>query len=567
MPSLRARARAACALALAGAALAGAPAAAEAGRVEVLACAVDAVQYENRSWALERPLPPGILSDNACPLAGENIGLYVNAGARTPEGTEAAFTFRAPPGARIVDFRLDRRLNYNDPPAEGTHQYYALYVLGPRVFAGAGDYDDATRNRLKAAGTWYGHPSNRADTGRRTVRLDDFRSLADYKGDAAALSLRVGCFRRGTPCSVATGGAINHALFGTGITVEDPVAPSELVVEASGLLSGGERSGADPVRIARATDNMGIRRAEIVDVTDPGAPRVVGAEDYDTRASGTRTDQGGSCSYRLTHPCPNLNGESLTATSLPAGRRRVLVRVTDPGGLARESAPYTVDVVVPSDRGAANGAGATETGILTAAFARGTTQATADFGDRATLTGRLVNEAGQPVAGAELRVLTRDSDRDAFEDRGSVRTDANGVFSYRAVAYVNRLIQFGWRARGNDVRFAASAFVNLRVRAAASLGANKRKVSVGRTVRLRGTLSGRRLADVDIVLEGRAGRRGRYRVFERTRTRSGGKFSATFRFRRSASRGRTFSIRARILPTGEFPYLRGTTRTIRIRVR
>ncbi|MDP9385641.1 MAG: hypothetical protein M3P50_10505 [Actinomycetota bacterium] len=440
-------------------------------------------------------------------------------------------------------------------------------MVGPRVFAGAGDYDNATRDGLAAAGSWYGYPSNRSDTARGTVRLAAFRSLAGYKGDATTLSLRIGCFRRGSPCSVAAGGAINHALFGTAITVEDPVAPSELVVEASGLLSGGERSGADPVRIASATDNMGIRRAEILDVTDPAAPRVVGAEDYDTRASGTRTEQGGSCSYRLTHPCANLDGEVLTATSLPAGRRQVVVRVIDAGGLVRDSPPYTVDVAVPSDRGAPNGAGATETGVLTAAFARGATQATADFGEREMVTGRLVNAAGQPVAGAELRVLTRDSDRDAFEDRGSVRTDADGAFSHRAVAYVNRLLQFGWRARGNDVRFAASAYANLRVRAAASLGANKRKVSLRRPVRLRGTLSGRRLADVDIVLEGRAGRRGRYRVFDRTRTRTGGRFSATVRFRRSSSRGQTFSIRARILPTGGFPYLRGTTRTVRVRVR
>lgn len=148
-----------------------------------------------------------------------------------------------------------------------------------------------------------------------------------------------------------------------------------------------------------------------------------------------------------------------------------------------------------------------------------------------------------------------------------MRTDSSGAFSYRAVAYVNRLIQFGWKARSNDARFAANAYVDLRVRASASLRANKRRVSLRRTVRLRGTLSGRRLDDVDVVLEGRAGRRGRYRTFDRTRTRRGGTFSAKVRFVRSASRGRTFSIRARILPTGRFPYLRGMTRTVRVRVR
>lgn len=565
MPSFRARA--ACTLALAGAALAGLPGAAQAGRVEILACGVDGVQHDNRSWGLEAALPPGILNDNACPIAGANIDLHVEAGARTPDGAEAAYTFRAPPGTRIVDFRLDRRLIFDNPTEDGTHRYYALYVLGPRVFAGAGNYDDATRDRLNATGAWYGYPANNADTGRGVVRLAGFADLRDYRGDATSLSLRVGCFRRGTPCSVARGGAIRHVLFGTGITVEDPVVPSELVVEASGLLAGGERSGSDPIRIARATDNMGIRRAEILDVTDPAAPRVVGAEDYDTRTSGTRTDRGGSCAYRLTQPCPNLVGETLAATSLPAGRRQVAVRVTDPGGLTRQSLPYTVDVAVPADRGAPNGVNATEGGRLTATFSGGATRLTADFGDRKTITGRLVNEGGQPVAGVELRILTRDADRDAFTDRGSVRTDGSGAFSYSAAAYVNRLIQFGWKARTNDARFAATAFTDLRVRAAASLRANKRRVSLRRSVRLRGTLSGRRQAGVDVVLEGRQGSRGRYRTFDRVKTRSGGTLSAKVRFVRRASRGRSFRIRARILPTGRFPYLSGTTKSVKIRVR
>ncbi len=77
------------------------------------------------------------------------------------------------------------------------------------------------------------------------------------------------------------------------------MAPDELVVEASGLLSGGARTGSDPVRIARATDNMGIRRAEILDVTDPAAPRVVGAEDYETSTTATRTETGGAASDRF----------------------------------------------------------------------------------------------------------------------------------------------------------------------------------------------------------------------------------------------------------------------------
>ena len=548
------------------AALVAAPAA-HAGQVSIHACTVDGVLWDNRSWAPQSKPPQGIAVDDTCPQANQNMDLHADPGARTPEGSEADFTFRAPAGTTIADFRLERRVLFRDPVPEGTHRHYALFVLGQTIFAGAGDYEEGTRRRLADQNSWYGYGTGRTDTGRGVVTRASFPALAGYKGDATSLSLRLGCFKRGSVCGVGQGGFVVNGLFGAVVTLEDPTAPNPPVVEASGLLAGGARNGADPVRIVRATDGTGIRRAEIVDVTDPSAPRIVGAEDYDTTSSGTRTDAGASCAYRVAHACPDLSGETLRATSLPAGRRRLVVRVTDPAGNASESGDYTVDVAVPSDRGAPNGAAAGETGGLTVTFPRGQSRRTEDFGARTTLSGRLVNEGGQGVSGAELRVLTRDADRDEFVDGGAVTTDAAGGFSYRATAYANRLIQFAWRARANDQRFALNAYASLRVRAGASLRASRRSVGLRRSVRLSGTLMGRRSAGVDVVLEGKGSGERRYRTFDETRTRSGGRFSASVRFLRSASRGKTFRIRAKILPTGRHPYLRGLSRTVQVRVR
>ena len=64
-----------------------------------------------------------------------------------------------------------------------------------------------------------------------------------------------------------------------------------------------------------ATDNGGIRRVEIIDVTGGGAG-VVGAEDY---ATGARTVTGATCSFRLAKACPNLRNETIRPTSLAAG--------------------------------------------------------------------------------------------------------------------------------------------------------------------------------------------------------------------------------------------------------
>src|SRR6185312_1749545 len=97
--------------------------------------------------------------------------------------------------------------------AQGTHQYYVTYALGGTVLAGAGDYDDATRNALNAQHQWYGYPAGTAHVPRSTVTRASFPALARYTGNAQQLFLRVGCFNRGNPCSVTAGGGIAHYLF------------------------------------------------------------------------------------------------------------------------------------------------------------------------------------------------------------------------------------------------------------------------------------------------------------------------------------------------------------------
>ena len=100
-----------------------------------------------------------------------------------------------------------------------------------------------------------------------------------------------------------------------------------------------------------ATDNAGIRRVELHDVT--GAPQLVGSEDY----TAGRNEQGATCSARLAKTCPNLARELVRPTSLQAGVRQLLVRTIDAAGNQVDRGPYTVDVATPSDRGARNGSG------------------------------------------------------------------------------------------------------------------------------------------------------------------------------------------------------------------
>jgi hypothetical protein len=547
-----------------GAFVAAAPA--QAGVYTVYACSAAGRQWDNRSWELVAPVG-GISADQDC--AGDNnIGLNQTPGDRTADGAQASLQFLTPAGTTIADFRLTKRIIFRNPTQDGTHRYHVITALGGTAIEGAGNYADATRNKLNAQGRWYGYPEGNADTGIVTVSRASFPALAAYQGGARSLTVRIGCTDRGTPCSATAGAHIANNIRGAEVDVTDPAAPKDLTVDASGLLRGGQVSGSDPVRV-KVTDPSGIRRVEIVDVT--GAPVVVGAEDYDTDNGGVQTDRGAGCNFRFASPCPQLSyGETLRATSLQAGRRKLLVRAIDAGGNAVERGPYEAEVVSPSDRGALNGGNATETGSVSVRFTRGNsrTRRTIGYLSKADVAGQLLNDAGQPITNARVAVLTRDIDDDDAKLRTYVTTDGEGRFSYRATAYASRLYQFAWTSHVNDVRFAANGYVTLLARATASLTPSPRSVRVGNRVKLYGRLAGKRpRRSVDIVAQGRAGKHGSFRTFADGTIGRDGRFRIYYRFRDPASRGRTFQFRIKIERDSGYAYWGGYSRIAKVRVR
>ena len=535
---------------------------AQAGTFSVYACGAAGTVWDNRSWTVESPVG-GIGSDDVCPDATQNIDLHVSAGARTADGREALLIFRAPSGTTIADFRLNRRLNFDHPVPSGHHRYYAIYALGSSVFAGAGNYNTSVENRLRSLGSWYGDSS---DTGLGVVSRASFRSLAGYAGNATTLSLRVGCFARGTPCGMAAGGRIDHNLRGAEIILNDPRAPTNLLVDASGLLAGGQRNGNDPVRL-RVSDSTGIRRVELVDVTDPAAPQVVGAEDY---AASGRTDRGSGCSFRLRKPCPDLTTrENLLPTALTVGRKRLVVRAFDAGGNVAQRGPYDVDVITPSNRGPLNGTGATEGGTLSLRLGSGSgrraTRRTLGYNRKITLHGTLRNERGEPVPNAQVELFSRDLDDDDYRLRATLTTDAEGRVAYRATAFASRLYQLAWRSHVNDTRAGVSAYATLRARADGRIRVSPSRPRVGERVVIRGRLLGKRpRRAVDLVAQGRQGS-GSYQTFANARAGRRGTFRLVYRFRSAASRGRAFTFRVRIGRSGA--YETGYSNRVRVRVR
>ncbi len=211
-------------------------AAAQAGTYHVYTCVAAGKVWPNGAWKTADVA--GVVEDSSC--AGNSIALTVPAGSRMANNTSSALTFTTPAGTTIADFSLTRQIGFTNPVVADTHRYFLLASLGATPFAGAGNYQDATRNLLNTQKQWYGYPEGNVAVAKSTVSRATFPALAGYTGNATQLFLRVGCFNRGTPCSVDTGGAISHILHGSDVTINDPTPPA-VTVEASGLLASGAR--------------------------------------------------------------------------------------------------------------------------------------------------------------------------------------------------------------------------------------------------------------------------------------------------------------------------------------
>ena len=84
------------------------------------------------------------------------------------------------------------------------------------------------------------------------------------------------------------------------------------------------------------------------------------------------------------------------------------------------------------------------------------------------------------------------------------------------------------------------------------------------SVRFRGSLPGRPLPPRGVTLELQAHQPGHgWRTVKTTRTRKGGSYSTRYRFN---SGGGRFTFRLRLRPNDSYPFARGTTKAVRIRV-
>ncbi len=175
------------------------------------------------------------------------------------------------------------------------------------------------------------------------------------------------------------------------------------------------------------------------------------------------------------------------------------------------------------------------------------------------IPGRLVNEAGQPIAGATLDVIQRVTGAGRGELVARARTAANGSFVASVPAGPSRLIEVAYRASSGEAGYAAEAKVQESVRAGVLLDVNPHLTGPEGTITLSGEVEGP-IPQQGIVVDLLVHYRGRWEPFRTPRTNSHGGFHVLYQFEGGVGR---FPFRA-LAFAGQsgFPFSSGESRVI-----
>lgn len=111
-------------------------------------------------------------------------------------------------------------------------------------------------------------------------------------------------------------------------------------------------------------------------------------------------------------------------------------------------------------------------------------------GQRLTVTGRLLNTAGQPIVGAQLGAYLRPTGQGEFEETTALRTDAQGRWTLRTIARLGGTLRVGYKANLGDVDFTRTKDIQLVVAPSITLKVNRTRVSNGQGVRFTARVAG-----------------------------------------------------------------------------
>jgi hypothetical protein len=434
-----------------------------------------------------------------------------------PFGALAAYTFTAPQGTRVTSAVVRRRYSGSDTQ---TMAYQARW-----------------RDQY---GEWcplaWGCASLDGD--------------ATYGGiDSTSYVLQQVC---GGPGDCTGSRVVTTEVRRAATTLEDPASPS-FASPPSGPLVEPRRTLAGVVAASLPLSDAGGGLADVRLEVD-GA--VVGSWGVDANA--------GRCvkPYRHVVPCKLAATAAIEWDSnrVADGVHSARLLVDDAAGNTLVYGPFQIDV-----RNTPNRCGPGTAGVHVGARFRGAgARVTVRRGRALRVRGRLTS-GGAPVANATVQLVARVRRRGAKpKPTGRVAvTGADGRFRLRVPAGPSRTLRLAVRAGAADTRFTCSRPLRLGVRAAATLRASRRHLSGPSSVRFSGRLRGGHIPARGkiVVLQGRED--GRWRSFAVTRSDRRGRFDHRYRFRGVPG---TYPVRALIPADASYPFARGASRSVVIRI-
>ena len=547
---------------------------ARAGTYDVYSCWAGADSYRNpaangKAWH-KGVYDPHFLEFDQCGSSDNGLGLVSQGGGQVPQGGYGELVFAAPSGTQVTRLRMWRTAwSYGTGTGAGSQRNY-INTLADGVAHPRGDnYDGSSDVPHGMAGT--------TDTAQHGLIPANLLDVDLANATPSQVAYRIGCAAgAGCPTADSRGDfASGVKVYGTIVTLRDTSDPELTVAEGTGLLTPGVvHRGRETVRVRLARDNSGIKRLAVFadDATSP-----VGVVDYERNND--------KCQWWVARPCQNVSEVDVPVDTsrVPDGERRFVVRAYDAAENVRAftSVPVTVKngadarpesfgTPVPVEvRGAANGEGASDRAVLTAGFdGRRGSALRVRFSRRVVVVGRLADELGRPIAGAEVVVGARPFAGGAPQPLGTARTDAQGRYRFVVAARgPSRGLVVAYRSHVGDAKPAAVRELRLQVGAGVRLGVAPRVVRNGRSIRFAGALLGRPLPSAGklVDMQVRIGRR--WHTFATVRARGRrATFRHRYRFTRTFTRV-TYRFRALARADGAYPYATGASRTVKVTVR
>lgn len=188
---------------------------------------------------------------------------------------------------------------------------------------------------------------------------------------------------------------------------------------------------------------------------------------------------------------------------------------------------------------------------------------TVGFGAKATFTGRLLDRAGNPLAGAGVAVWQLIPE-EAEVQVATLTTAADGGFAYEVDADASRRLRFVYA--GTATTLPAEGSAELLVRGASTLKVRPRHVLNGGSVTFTGRVRGGPLPAKGKLVELQVRLTHEWSTFRTTRTDTEGSWSVPYPFRRTCGRAR-YRFRARLPGEAGFPFRPGRSRVGTVTVR